>query len=90
MEVTYVRTREGYEVDFLARAAGEAPQLIQACAELDDPETRQREVRALLAAAGEHPRASMHLVTLTPESAGDVPEEIAVHAAAVWLLGVTA
>lgn len=87
MDVTYVRTRDGYEVDFLTRRAGEKPALIQVCAELDDPQTRERELRALKAAAAEHPRASLHLVTLTPESAVGVPEEVQVHAAAAWLLG---
>lgn len=38
MGVTYVRTRDGYEVDFLVRRAGERPRLIQVCAELDDPQ----------------------------------------------------
>lgn len=88
MGVTYVRTRdEGYEVDFLARRPGEKPALIQVCAEVDDPETREREVRALLAAAKEHPHASRHLITLTPESAAGVPKDVQVHSAAVWLLG---
>jgi len=87
MEVAYVRTREGYEVDFLARRAGEKPALIQVCAELDDRETREREVRALKSAATEHPRASLHLVTLTLENAGGIPEDVQVHSAAVWLLG---
>lgn len=32
--VTYVRTPEGYEVDFLARRAGGGEELIQVCADL--------------------------------------------------------
>ena len=87
-DVTYVRTAEGYEVDFLARQFDQAPQLIQVCADLDDPQTREREVRSLLSAAGEHPQASLHLVTLTPESAHGIPEHVAVHPAALWLLGI--
>ncbi|MBI4579472.1 MAG: ATP-binding protein, partial [Planctomycetes bacterium] len=87
MDVTYVRTREGYEVDFLARRAGDQPALIQVCADLDDRETREREVRGLQAAAGEHPKATLHLITLTPEAAVGVPQNVRVHAAAVWLLG---
>ena len=50
------------------------------------PATRDREVQALLAAAEEHPRASLAVVTLTPESARDVPEGIQVHDAAFWFL----
>lgn len=87
MEVSYVRTRNGYEVDFLARRAGERPALIQVCADLDERDTREREVRTLNSAAMEHPGASLHLVTLTPESARGIPEEVRVHHAAVWLLG---
>ncbi|MBI4563508.1 MAG: ATP-binding protein [Planctomycetes bacterium] len=87
MQVTYVRTREGHEVDFLARPAGGKPALLQVCAELDDPETRRREVRALTEASAEHPRASLHLITETPESAVGIPRGVRVHSAAVWLLG---
>jgi hypothetical protein len=87
MDVTYVRTREGHEVDFLARRAGERPALIQVCADLDDAEVRGREFRALLEAAKEHSRASLHLVTLTPESAVGSPDEVRVQSAATWLLG---
>ena len=87
MQVTYVRTREGYEVDFLARRPGEKPALIQVCSDLDDPQTREREVRALRSAAAEHPKASLHLVILTPETAGPIPKRITVHPAAQWLLG---
>lgn len=87
MEVTYVRTREGYEVDFLARLPGERPALIQVCAALDDPQTLERELRALHAAAREHPGASLHLITLISAFAARVPQEVQVHPAAVWLLG---
>lgn len=84
--VTYVKTAEGFEVDFLARPADGKPALIQVAAELADGETRGREVRALLAARAEHPDASLQLVTLTPELAADVPAEIEVHPAWRWLL----
>lgn len=87
MQATYVRTKDGYEVDFFARAHGEPPALIQVAAELDDPATREREVRALLAARAEHPRASLHLVTLAPESGAGIPETVQVHPAWRWLLG---
>ncbi|MCK4547832.1 MAG: ATP-binding protein [Candidatus Eisenbacteria sp.] len=84
--VSYVRTADGYEVDFLARYPDRTQSLIQPCAELDDPDTMQREVRALLAAAKEHRRAGLHLITLTPEVARGLPERIVVHSAAQWLL----
>lgn len=86
-EVAYVRTVQSQEVDFLAHYYDGREELLQVCTDLDEPQTREQEVRALQAAAGEHPRASLHLVTLTPESAVGVPHNVQVHAAAVWLLG---
>jgi uncharacterized protein len=90
MSVSYVRTHQGYEVDFLAANPMGEVALLQVCADLDDPATREREVRALLAAAGEHPHASLHLITLTPETAHSVPEQVAVHPAAQWFLTAAA
>lgn len=88
MQATYVKTKDGYEVDFLARAPGQPSALVQVAAELDDGATREREVRALLAAKAEHPQASLHLVTLAPESAGGVPASVQVHPAWRWFLAV--
>ncbi len=48
--MTYVRTPEGYEVDFLARDATGETKMIQICADLSDPATATREGRALAAA----------------------------------------
>ncbi|NNM88649.1 MAG: ATP-binding protein [Phycisphaerae bacterium] len=87
MEVTYVKTADGLEVDFLARQPGKPPMLIQVAAELDDPSVREREVRALLTAHEHHPQAAMHLITLTPEILADIPAGIAVQPAWQWLLG---
>ena len=86
MSVSYVRTRQGYEVDFLAGSPTGEAALIQVCADLDDPATREREVQALLAAAVEHPHASLHLITLTPETAHGMPGQVTVHPAAQWFL----
>jgi predicted AAA+ superfamily ATPase len=63
-EVSYVRTGEGFEVDFLAHRAGDAPLLVQVCLESEGDETWERELRALEAAAGTHPEARAFLVTL--------------------------
>jgi len=86
LSVTYVRTREGHEVDFLARGPSGQAALIQVCADLDDPATRDRETRALSEAAAEHPEATMHLITLEPEPVLGLPAGISVHAASGWLL----
>lgn len=88
-DVRYVRTAEGFEVDFLARWPDHRKVLIQVAADLGDAATREREVRALLAAAKEYARAVPLLLTLTPESASGIPETIQVQDAAIWLLGET-
>ena len=85
-EIAYVRTGEGYEVDFFARWPGGDAELIQVCAQVRDAATLQREVRALEAAAREHPHAALSLVTLAPESVRDASESIRVHEAGLWLL----
>ncbi len=85
-EIGYVRTREGFEVDFFARWPGGRQELIQVCAEVQDGATREREVRSLLAASREHPGAALSLVTLVPESIRGIPEAVHVHDASLWLL----
>ena len=47
-EVAYVRTREGFEVDFLAHFPEGDWLLLQVCADLADPATREREVLSLI------------------------------------------
>ncbi|MBI4623841.1 MAG: ATP-binding protein [Verrucomicrobia bacterium] len=86
-ETAYVRTPEGYEVDFLARPPEGGAQLIQVCADLADAATFEREVRALEAAARTHRRATRVLLTLAPEAMpAAVPAGIEVQSAAAWLL----
>ncbi len=85
-EAAYVRTREGFEVDFLARFPDGAEELIQVCTDLDSAGTRDREVRGLLAAQGEHPRATLHLVALAAARMPPLPHDIRLHSAAEWLL----
>jgi hypothetical protein len=86
LEVYYVRSDDGSEVDFLTRDIEGREAMIQVCAELDDPATQEREVRGLVAASAQYPRAKLELVTMTPEAARDLPRAIAVHSAAAWLL----
>ena len=85
-EFGYVRTAQGREVDFLAHLPDGRQQLIQVCCELEDPGTRQREVRALQEAAPQSPHAQKFIVTLTPGPAPGIPEDVAVVDAAAWLL----
>jgi len=87
-EMGYVRTPQGFEVDFLAKSPGEPPLLVQVCADVQDPQTYDREVRALAAAAGEYRSARALLVTLesTPPAPG-LPPPLEWRCAADWLLG---
>ena len=84
----YVRTPKGFEVDFLARGPEGEEHLIQVCADLENPATLAREVRALEAAAALHPRAAPILIALSlPARMGLVSEKITMQTAAAWLLG---
>ena len=86
-EVTYVRTPEGYEVDFLARDATGATELLQVCADLSDPATATRECRALAAAGKLFPRARRRLLTLTQDGLPtEPPAGVEMHSACEWLL----
>lgn len=85
--VTYVRTPEGYEVDFLARGPTGKTELIQVCADASDPATAERELRALQAARTIHAGASGRLLTLTRDGVpGAAPPGVTVQPAYEWLL----
>ena len=87
-EMGYVRTPQGFEVDFLAKSPGEPPLLVQVCADVQDPQTHDREVRALAAAASEYrsPRALLVTLESTPPAPGP-PAPLQWRCAADWLLG---
>ena len=86
-DVTWIRTAEGHEVDFLARYPGGREELIQVCAEFDADETRNREFRSLVEAKKEHPRATGYVVRLESDAVRGVPDGVEVLPAAGWLLG---
>jgi predicted AAA+ superfamily ATPase len=87
-DIAYVRTKEGSEVDFLA-SAPDAPSLIlQVCLEADDESTWEREMRALTAAAAEHPKAVPLLLTLdSMPPRPRLPNPLRWLPAAAWFLG---
>jgi hypothetical protein len=64
----YVKTTEGLEVDFLAQAPVARAELIQVCADVSEPGTIARELRALTSARREHRRASQRLLVLDHEA----------------------
>jgi predicted AAA+ superfamily ATPase len=87
-EVTYVRTADGREVDFLARSPAGITELIQVCADVSDKHVLEREVGALDMASRQHPRAVKRLLTLTGDTIrSDLPDDVSVQPAYAWLLG---
>ena len=85
-EITYVRTKDGFEVDFLARYPDGGEDLLQVCIDLESAATREREVRAITQAAEEHPRARLGMIVLQPERAGRLPKAVKLYWAPAWLL----
>ena len=85
--VTYVRTPGGYEVDFLARSAAGEIELLQVCADASDPETEERELRALAEAGKRYPKARKRLLTLTHDGLPtDTPLGVIAQPAYEWML----
>jgi len=86
-EVAYVRTPQGFEVDFLARHSSGQEELIQVCTEVGAPGTADRELRALVEAGRQFPGARKRLLTLTRDSLPrQAPADVTVEPAYVWLL----
>ncbi|OIN94201.1 MAG: hypothetical protein AUJ20_01400 [Comamonadaceae bacterium CG1_02_60_18] len=61
-EVSYVKTPHALEVDFLARYPEGSAELIQVCADMSTPGTRERELRAFEDAAQLYPEATRRLL----------------------------
>jgi uncharacterized protein len=85
-QLTYVRTKEHFEVDFLARHADGVTELVQACASLDSPEAQAREFRALQEAGKVHPKAAKTVVAIDIPPLLSVPKGIRVVQAAQWFM----
>jgi predicted AAA+ superfamily ATPase len=68
-EVEYIRTTDGYEVDFYAHYRAGRPSMLQVCADPTSEQTRMREVRALSSALAENPKIPGALLVLTQEQA---------------------
>lgn len=87
-DVTYVRTLEGREVDFLARNPGGDVELIQVCADTSAPDTLERELRALEEAGRRYPEAAKRILTLTRDAIPTtLPQGILAQPAYEWMLG---
>ncbi|MGO8677557.1 MAG: ATP-binding protein [Limisphaerales bacterium] len=85
-EIAYVRTPQGFEVDFLARYPDGRRELIQVCADLADTAMGEREFRALADAALAHPETPARLLTLNQELLPAAPPGVLVQPAYEWLL----
>lgn len=86
-EVGYVKTEEGFEVDFLARHPDTGDELVQVCADPSEAMTLSRELRALSAAKKQYRRAVCRLLVLDHDMVSRV-EAPGVHVQPVyeWLL----
>lgn len=84
-QVNYVRTSDGFEVDFYARTLDGREALIQVCADLDSPDALEREVRALQDAATTWPNAVLQIIALSRPK-GRLPPEIQLQIASDWML----
>lgn len=83
--VSYIRTADGWEVDFMAERVGGTPILVQVSQETNDESTR--EVRALASARGAIPWARAVLVTLDGSPpARALPDGLSWAPAAKWLV----
>jgi hypothetical protein len=86
-EVGYVKMQAGFEVDFHARFLEGREELIQVCADPSEPGTKERELRALVEARREHPRASARLLVLERDQAVALgTTDVIVQPAYQWLL----
>jgi len=85
--ISYVRTANGFEVDFHARHIEGREELIQVCTSIDQPATLAREIRALQDAATEFPHADLVLITIDQPALLNIPAGVTVIAARDWLLG---
>lgn len=83
----YVRTSDGYEVDFHASRPGADTLLVQVCASASDTATLARELRALAHVRQNYPEARALLVTMDADPPGtDLPEGVEWMPAARFLL----
>jgi predicted AAA+ superfamily ATPase len=85
-DLTYYKTADGLEVDFLVTDFYGQRQLIQVTADVSPNDTLAREIRALMAAAQEQPDAESWLLCENlPPADGDLPKNIRVLPLWRWL-----
>lgn len=72
-DIYYYRTKESYEVDFIAILPNGDKVLVQVCDDMSSQETRTRELRALTAAMAETKLATGYIVTESLRETIDTP-----------------
>ena len=86
-QVGYVKSAEGYEVDFHVRYPAGGEELLQVCADLSAPATLEREMRALAQTRAAYPQATPRLLVLNRDQALiDTAPDVVVQPAYEWLL----
>ncbi len=86
-DIAYVKTGDGFEVDFLARYVDGRQELIQVSFDIGDAVTCEREARALLGASAQYPQASLLLLTAhNALPALDLPPTTRVMPAWEWMM----
>lgn len=86
-EVTYIRTPQNHEVDFLARLDDGRTELIQVCADASSDDTAARELRALREAGTLFPSATRRLLTRNRRGLpAGAPDAIEAQPAYEWML----
>lgn len=76
-ELAYYKDERGKEVDFVVLQNGQAKSLYQVCSDLDDHETRNREINNLIAAGQKLKCEDLHVVGSSSINI-DIPKEIKV------------
>ena len=84
--VNYLKTAEGYEVDFIVKTPDKNVLLIQSCSNITDVETFNREIRALQASSKEFTGATPQLITLDTIPPTGLPSGIEWIPAVQWFL----
>ena len=87
LDVAYVRTATGREVDFLARHPEGGMDLIQVCADATDAEVLGRELLALDEAGRAYPQAKKRLLCATRDGVpARLPSDLVAQPAYEWML----
>jgi len=63
LELYYWKDQQHREVDFVIKEGADVARLIQACYDIDDPKTKERELKSLVKAAGELDCSDLLVIT---------------------------